>query len=296
MKKCFDEDLGYMYVCESSVDENFQKMGDIRIYDKNGIFFVDFDAVLQTFGVENRNHRYYLAENVWSAIQTPKIQALLKDNAWYGEQNHPTQEYQDKKLTPERIREPWMPNRSHKIMRPFLDGNMLRGHIQTASGTAAGVGFAKEIIQGLYPRFSCRSIASLKEINRKPTVIIKVLITYDWVYYPSHAEAGLCDKNGHETVVRPILESGSITYEYPMSGVSPEDVMLPLNEIITLVGNKDANTGMILESFDLSLEDIVGFDKTHDHAIIRDKDNTIYAKIRPETKHAVDDFFASFNI
>ena len=281
------EDLGYMYVAEQTADD-VCKLGDVRVYDKGHVFFVDFDAVLQSFGVENRNHRYYLADNVWKAIQTPKIQALLRDDAWFGEMNHPTQVNKNAPLTPERIQQPWMPNRSHKIMRPRIEGNLLYGHIQTASGTEAGRGFAQEIIQGMVPRFSCRSIATMKNINGKPTVLIKFLITYDWVLYPSHQEAGLV---GH---LKPVLESGSVVV--PEESTSPEDCIVPLREILNLVGSKDVNVQVLMESFDLEMNDLVGIDKTHTHAIIRDRDNTIYANISPETKKRVDDFFSSFHI
>lgn len=250
---------------------------------------MEFDSVLQSFGVENRNHRYYTAENVWQAIQSPKIQDLLAHDSWFGECNHPTQEYQDKKLTPERIRDVWPQNRSHKIMSPRIDGNLLKARIQTDAGTEAGIGFAKSIIQGMVPRFSCRSIATLRQINGRPTVVIRLLVTYDWVFYPSHCEAEMIG-----TLQRPMTESASDIVLPNGSNVTPDDTMIPLHEILDLVGNKDTNTEILLESFDLDIGDLVGFDETHDHAIIKDRDNMIYAKIRPETKHKVDDFFASF--
>lgn len=283
------EDFGYVYLAEST-DEEIWRIGDVRVYDKHNLFFVDFDAVLQSFDVLNRNRRYYTADNVWKAIQTPKIQDLLAHNSWFGEMNHPTQLTQNAKLTPERIRDVLPSNRSHKIMNPKIEGNLLTAHIQTASGTDAGTGFAKEIIQGMVPRFSCRSIATLRSINGKPTVVVKFLITYDWVFYPSHSEAQI------RGTVKPILESGCITESTVLngSGVTADDVMIPLREILDLVGNTDMNTNILMESFDLDLQDIVGFTADHSHAIVLDHDNTIYAKISPQTKARVDDFFASF--
>ena len=282
------DDLGFVYLCESA-ESPLTKVGDLKIYNDNNIFFVEFDTVLQSFGVENRNHRYYTAENVWQAIQSPKIQDLLAHDSWFGECNHPTQEYQDKKLTPERIRDVWPQNRSHKIMNPRIDGNLLKARIQTDAGTEAGIGFAKSIIQGMVPRFSCRSIATLRQINGRPTVVIRLLVTYDWVFYPSHCEAEMIG-----TLQRPMTESASDLVLPNGSNVTPDDTVIPLHEILDLVGNKDTNTEILLESFDLDIGDLVGFDMTHDHAIIKDRDNMIYAKIRPETKHKVDDFFASF--
>ena len=74
------DDLGFVYLCESA-DTPLTKVGDLKIYNDNNIFFVEFDSVLQSFGVENRNHRYYTAENVWQAIQSPKIQDLLSHDS-----------------------------------------------------------------------------------------------------------------------------------------------------------------------------------------------------------------------
>jgi hypothetical protein len=72
------------------------------------------------------------------------------------------------------------------------------------------------------------------------------------------------------------------------------DFMMSLKDILKNVGNEDPNTSTIMESFNLSFDDLIGFDACHKHAIIQDGDNKIYANISPETKHRVDDFFASF--
>ena len=45
---------------------------------------------------------------------------------------------------------------------------------------------------------------------------------------------------------------------------------------------------------ELTPESLCGFDENHTHAIIKDVDNTIYAKISPQTKRRVDDFFSKF--
>lgn len=73
-----------------------------------------------------------------------------------------------------------------------------------------------------------------------------------------------------------------------------EDVLIPLKEILEYVSNKDVNTQMIMESFDLSQEDLIGFDKSYNHAAIKCDNNVIYAKISPETAKEVKSFLASF--
>ena len=175
------------------------------------------------------------------------------------------------------MQDPALENRSHKILRPTFNGNLLQAHIETASGTDVGVGFAKEIIQGLKPAFSCRAVATMQMIDGKPTVLIRRLITYDWVLYPSHKEAHIISEPK-------LVEKCVNVYKD----------MISLKDVLKNVGETDANVSTIMESFDLTYDDIIGVNKKHDKVIIKDVDNRIYANISPETKHRIDDFFSSF--
>ena len=290
-KTRFDNDnMGYMYIAEESSVYGGSPVKNIDVINKNGVFFVTFDSVLHTFDEINRNQRQYKADNIRECLLTEKIQSLLADNAFYGERDHPTQETENGKLTPERIQAIWMPNRSHIIKRPKIIGDELQAHIETCAGTDVGVGFAKDIIQGLKPAFSCRAIASMKLINGKPTVIVRRLITYDWVLYPSHKRAHMISSpKGVMKSIKAFTESAMDTVKDVVG-----DVLIPLQEILESVGKTDVNTQMIMESFELTPESLCGFDETHTHAIIKDNDNTIYAKISPQTKRKVDDFFSKF--
>lgn len=282
--------MGFVYIAEQTTPDDFE-IKNLDVTNKSGVFFVDFDACLHSFNRINRNQRQYLGDNVWECIEkSERIQSMLKDNSWFGEMDHPTQETVDGKLTPERIQAIWMPNRSHKIMSPRIEGDLLNAHIQTASGTEAGRGMASEIIQGMVPCFSCRAIASLKLLNGKPTVIVKKIITYDWVLFPSHKEAtATSSMKGIVKGIKTITESASDRIKQ-MS----EEVMIPLKEILEYVGHKDPNTQVIMESFDLDMDNLVGFDESKTHAIIKDNTNIIYSKISPDTVKQVKDFYKSF--
>ena len=60
-------DLGFMYLAEKvSPEDNIVK--NIEVYDKHGIFYVEFDSILQTFLEMNRNSRQYLSENLKECI------------------------------------------------------------------------------------------------------------------------------------------------------------------------------------------------------------------------------------
>ena len=283
-----EEELGFVYLAEqTSPDGNVAK--NMNVCDMNGVFYVDFDADLHSFGVMNRNERIYDGQNVWDCIcRDDAIQSRLRDNSWFGEQDHPFQMTTDAPLTPKRLQTIYLPNRSHKIMNPRLDGNLLHAHIQTSSGTEAGVGMAKDIIQGMVPDFSCRSVAGLYNIGGQPKVIVKKVITYDWVLYPSHKEAHITS-SPKAVMKRPKLymESGE---ELKYS----TDVLIPLKEILESVGKKDPTVNVIMESFDLGPESLVGFDSSLKHAKIKMRDSMIYANINPDTVKEVRDYFTSF--
>lgn len=279
-----DTDLGLVYISEET-NIGAHCANNVSDISSNGIIGVEFDTILHTFGDINRNQRSYLSENVWeNIVRSDRIQSELHDNSWFGEMDHPMQKTKDSPLTPERLRSIDMKNRSHIIMSPRIVGDTLQAHIRTSCGTNAGVGMAKEIIgNSMKPAFSCRAIANLKMINNKPTVLVKSLITYDWVLYPSHARA-------HCTSTPKVFREG---VEEPVE-VTSEDVIIPLKEILEFAGYKDINVNTVMESFDLHMEDVIGFDKPHKNFMIRDKNNVLYVNMRPETKKLVDDFFSSF--
>lgn len=213
--------------------------------------------------------------------------------------DHPYSHIKNEDLSSERIQTIEMSRRSHKILQPEVHGDILRAKIQTASGTEAGRGFCDEIIQGLIPSFSCRAIAGIQKLNGEPYVIVRKLITYDWVLYPSHKEANMDGKPKFiaKSAALTMLESVGIENTGEMRDIREnytKDILIPLKEILEYAGRRDVNTQIILEAFDLSLDDVAGFDSSINHAIIKDGDNTIYANISPKTKKEVTNFLSSF--
>ena len=291
------ESIGLMYIAEQVSPED-NAVTNLKYNDKAGTIYAEFDTILQTFRCLNRNNRKYWGPNIDEMLKAERIVTMLKTNAWYGEMDHPYSKYKDKDLSSERIQAIEMERRSHKILRPVVNGDILRATIQTASGTEAGRGFCSEIIQGLIPSFSCRAIAGIQNINGEPYVIVRKLITYDWVLYPSHHDANMDDKPKFikKSEAMLTLESagvGSCTMDDIRDSYT-QDILIPLKEILEYAGRKDVNTQVIMEAFDLSMDDIVGFDHGLKHVIIKDKDNTIYANMSPQTRHEVIDFMSSF--
>ena len=293
-KQFLNNDIGLFYIAEQ-VSPETNEVKNLDVITKAGTSYAEFDTILQTFRCLNRNGRKYYGPNVADMLKAERIQTMLSTNAWYGEMDHPYAAIDGEKLSSERIQIIEMSRRSHKILNPAVKGDILRAKIQTASGTVYGEGFMKEIIQGLIPSFSARAIAGIQMLNGEPYVIMRKLITYDWVLYPSHKEANMDGKPSFITksVANEMLESAGID-NFDMRNNYTDDVLIPLKEILEYCGMKDPNTQIIMESFDLSLEDIKGFSNDLSSVIIRDNDNTIYAKISPNTKKEVSNFLTSF--
>ena len=281
--------MGYLYISEAtnpdiSIVENID-----RSSGKDGVFYVTFDTNLQDFDVMNRNQRYYSADNIWQCIQSDRIQSMLKANGWFGEFEHPIPIIQGQKLTPERLQNVIPENRAFKIMNPKIVGNVLKARIQSAQGSV-GVGFGKEVLAGWIPQFSGRSIAHMVSKNGKPYVCVKKLITYDAPWYPSHAIA-------HATSSPVVTNRNASTFESVTTESTTDDissVTVPLKEILEGITKTDVNVNMIMEAFDIDESDIIGFDNSKTHVIMRDENNMIYANINPNTVRKVKDFYDSF--
>ena len=274
--------MGYVYINEdvSPVDN---KPTNLQVIDKPSLFYLRFDATMQSFGVMNRNNRMYNIDNVWNCISNdPKIQDLLANSSWFGEMDHPNSEIKGQELSAERILNPKMGNTSHKIMNPRRSGNLIDATIETDAGTEAGINMAKKILQGMTPRFSARAVAELKNINGTPTVDMKKLISYDWVLYPSHPEAHALTK---PQVINTVCESASVdNTTYTM--------ILPLKEILEYAGKKCVNSQMIMESFELDKNSLVGFDSSREHIVMKDKNNLIFSKMDSDVRKEVNGYLS----
>lgn len=275
-----------LFVCEqtSPIDNTVSSM---NVRKAGGDTVVRFDTTLQSFDVMNRNGRMYLADNVWQAIQTEENQTLIRGNRWFGEQDHPFNTTEAGKLTPERMRKIYMPNRSHVILNPRIKGNLLVATIESSCNDV-GKGFRDEVLRGMVPAFSCRAVARMERRNNKPTIIVGKLITYDWVLFQSHREAegasNLTQKSIGGNV--PITES---TTEVRSGG----DVIVPV-DALTQVAEKDPNVNCIMESYNLSNDDLIGYSSSSKRVIIGDRNTRIFARLKPESIASIEDALSMF--
>lgn len=295
--------MGLLYINESFTDNHSIHNLDSVSNGAINMFYVTFDTNLQDFDVMNRNRRYYDRSNIEECIKTEKIQSMLRTGGWFGEFDHPTEEEDGRPLSPKRIRNVPPDFRAFKIMNPTFVGNTLKAKIQSAQSDR-GISFGKEVLAGWIPQFSCRAIATMVNRGGKPYVIVRLLITYDAPWYPSH-EIAHATSTPVATVTK--ISTGSKA-DYTVESVAdniiagvkktPTDVVhgitIPITEILHDVGVKDVNAQIIMESFDLDESCLVGFNATHDKIIMKDENNTIYANINPESVRMVNDFYSSF--
>lgn len=283
----FVDDLGFMFISEQTSPDTNIVSNLTEKKTPNGLFYYEFDSILQSFDVINRNRRMYNADNVWSCIaESPKIQDHLRGDRWFGEADHPMQVYQDKPLSAERLQNVPPTLSSHKIRNPRIDRNLLMGHIVTDAGTENGRNFAIKIAQGMLPSFSARSIAKMGSINGKAYVLMRKLITYDWVIYPSHADASMVGKAS----LRPVFESANDTENNPKVR---QIVTIPLLEVLNRVAKESTNVQMINESFGLDDEFIpVGFTKDNAKIVMESGSKVLYCNIEPSLRSKVQSYIS----
>lgn len=251
-------------------------------------WWLEFDACLHVFELMNRNVRQYLGDNIMDCIMMDKIQAQLASDDWFGEADHPYPHIDGQKLSEKRIRTVELDRRSHKIRNPRRVGDKLYGHIVTAAGPV-GEGFANEIIRGMIPAFSCRCFGQMKLINGKPTIVVRLIVTYDWVLYAGFGDAKMINQ--------PVTKTGAIPVTESADGIMTmsKDIAIPFTELAHDISEKDGGVSAFLESFDMDGSNIIGITNDYQNAILSsDRDHYIYAKMNHNTVNRVRDFYRSF--
>jgi hypothetical protein len=286
------EDLNtFCYIQEqTSFEDDYGGNFGYNVVDRGNRFYVEFDAILQSFGIKNRNGREYDKNNIWNLIQTdPYIQDMLRKNSWLGEIDHPAAIFKGEELSMNRIANPDLKLTSHYIRSPKLDGNLLKAHIQTDSSNENGMNMAIKIVDGkIIPCFSARVLGALRNVMGKLIVYVNKLVTYDWVLFPSHPEAEAMIKQPH-------MESVSLA-DQAASYVGAKVVYL--KDLAMSAANDSKEMGLICEAFDITLDDVVGLTNTGNSLVITENQN-VYIQpisdkfIRSKTQREVRDWLNS---
>lgn len=174
-----NNNLGYL-ILEQELPKQYQSP-QVHDISKDKVII---ETVLQEAEEINRNKRRYTKKAIESGINHPMFQEKLKRKNLFGEANHPLSDSVERQSVIDQTRI------SHIIERVWWEGNVLMGQV-AAANTAVGQDFAALVRQGCEMAFSMRGLGGVVKKEGEITVVHDplLIITYDNVVYPSHANA-----------------------------------------------------------------------------------------------------------
>lgn len=203
-----DKVVAYM-ICEQT------SMGKSKILDdRQG---VKVYSELQDAAEFNRNGRKYPLPILKRGLAADRIQEQIARKQWCGEAGHPVQP------TIERQMDVQKDNISHRILSYEIKGSKIMGVVKTAP-TVRGREMRDFILDtdAMETAYSLRALGPITETPEGKIVGSPLtIVTYDWVFYPSHKNAyqqqilEAVNQTGNtltESVILPILENSAIDY------------------------------------------------------------------------------------
>lgn len=225
-------------------DNTFKDVQNLQVFDKNHLFYVRFDTTLQSLDVFNRNNRYYSADAIIKSLSTDEIKELILNNKFKGEAGHPIDGTINRIVTVD-------PKFTcHRIIKWWVDGNLIKGTVETLDDDMYGTKLTKAILQNENPSFSYRGLAMLQKKGIKSYVYKSPrAVAYDEVNLPSHKEA-YGDLN--KTVISQSYD-GKIDSTISRQTQQVKDLSRAVieQEITDLVSKKSENLQVVCESFDI---------------------------------------------
>ena len=260
---------------------------NVRDFNKNGMTYVIFETVFQSFGVKNRNKRIYDGDAVMASWNAPHIQELIRKKSFVSEYGHPLEQSMSRitQIDPARI--------CGRINSYYRSGNLLKGEFETFDDGACGTMLTRRILQGLEPAFSVRMLAKLSKTNDGTMLMNQPghLVTADCVILPSHCEAYRDESKSMNIVHKAITESAGMN----ITEEQYQDMVFAINESMFTDFIKDESTNFKLVR---DVEEVIGdsFNLTKDlnNIIIKEGTNTYYVKVEDKIKHDIRNFLRKF--
>jgi len=255
------------------------KPTNIQRINRDNLFYLQFDTILQEFNIRNRNGRTYIDKPMMESLGAPHINELRLKNSWCGEAGHPTSDDPKRILVidPKLI--------SHKILTYNLTGNLLRGTIQTLDNDHFGKDMTKSILQGMEPAFSLRALAKVVKtatgglINSRGHVV-----TYDWVILPSHDKAYRDDSIPIKKINRNIELSGNSLQENVLTVVQE-------SQIADFIKTESKNIKLVSNIYEIVTESM---EVTSDfkNAILKENGSTFIVRIEDKIKRDITHYMS----
>ena len=260
---------------------------NVRDYNKNGLLYVTFDTVFQSFGVKNRNKRMYDGDAVMASWNAPHIQELIRKKSFVSEYGHPLDQSMSRitQIDPDRI--------CGRINSYYRSGNLLKGEFETFDDGRMGTMLTRRILQGMEPAFSVRMLAKLTR-TKDGTMLMNQpghLVTADCVILPSHCEAYRDESKSINIVNKAICESAGadITEE------QYRDMVFAINEsMFTDFIKEESQNFKLVQSVEEVIGDSIKLTKDLNNIILTEGSNTYYIKTEDKIKHDIRNFMSRF--
>ena len=260
---------------------------NIRDFNKNGMTYVIFETVFQSFGVKNRNKRIYDGDAVMASWNAPHIQELVRKKSFVSEYGHPLDQSMSRitQIDPTRI--------CGRINSYYRSGNLLKGEFETFDDGACGTMLTRRILQGLEPAFSVRMLAKLTR-TKDGTMLMNQpghLVTADCVILPSHMEAYRDESKSINIVNKAITESAGME----ITEDQYYDMVFAVNEaMFTDFIKEESKNFKLIKSVEEVIGDSLQLTKDLNNIILKEGTDTYYIKVEDKIKHDIRNFMSKF--
>lgn len=278
------KDNVFAYVLMEEMSEPVQ-IRNVKECSKNGLLYLIFDTILQSFEVKNRNKRTYIGDAVMESLAAPHIQELIKKGSFVSEYGHPLVKDMSRvtQIDPARV--------CGRVNSYYRTGNLLKGEFETFDDGGLGTMLTRRILQGLEPAHSLRAVAKLsKDRNGNDIMNSRAhIIAYDTVILPSHVEAYRDESKDIRVVNQPIVATESTEFG------SHEEYAFVVNEsMLTDFVMEESKNVKLIKNICEVIPETIKLTQDLKHIILKEGTETYYVDTEDKIKHDIRNFLSTF--
>lgn len=278
------KDNVFAYVLMEEMSEPVQ-IRNLKECSKNGLLYLIFDTVLQSFEVKNRNKRTYIGDAVMESLAAPHVQELIKKGSFVSEYGHPLVKDMSRvtQIDPARV--------CGRVNSYYRTGNLLKGEFETFDDGGLGTMLTRRILQGLEPAHSLRAVAKLsKDRNGNDIMNSRAhIIAYDTVILPSHIEAYRDESKDIRVVNQPIVATESTEFG------SHEEYAFVVNEsMLTDFVMEESKNVKLIKNICEVIPETIKLTPDLKHIILKEGTETYYVDTEDKIKHDIRNFLSNF--
>ena len=278
------KDNVFAYVLMEEMSEPVQ-IRNVKECSKNGLLYLIFDTVLQSFEVKNRNKRIYSGDAVMESLAAPHVQELIKKGSFVSEYGHPLVKDMSRvtQIDPARV--------CGRVNSYYRTGNLLKGEFETFDDGGLGTMLTRRILQGLEPAHSLRAVAKLsKDRNGNDIMNSRAhIIAYDTVILPSHVEAYRDESKDIRVVNQPIVATESTEFG------SNEEYAFVVNEsMLTDFVMEESKNVKLIKNICEVIPETIKLTPDLKHIILKEGTETYYVDTEDKIKHDIRNFLSKF--